>query len=72
MIDSRDLVDAWMHCIEANQNTRLYGRVGDTDGVLRGEDGVAIQASGVESSNFLRRMKGMGKLMSRVRGTGGF
>ncbi|KAI9461909.1 hypothetical protein BJY52DRAFT_1257542 [Lactarius psammicola] len=72
MIDSPELVRAWMSCIEANQNTRLYGRVGDGDGVLRGEDGEAIQASGVESSNFLRRLKGMGKVMARVRGTGGF
>lgn len=72
MIDSRELVGEWMRCIEANQNTRLYGRVGDRDGILRGEDGEPIQASGVESSNFLRRFKGMGKVMSRVRGTGGF
>ncbi len=72
MIDSPELVRAWMRCIEANQNTHLYGRVDDGDGVLRGEDGEAIQASGVESSNFLRRLKGMGKVMARVRGTGGF
>jgi phosphatidylserine/phosphatidylglycerophosphate/cardiolipin synthase-like enzyme len=72
MIDSQEHVAAWMRCIEANQNTRLYGQVGERDGVLRGEDGEPIQASGVESSNFLRRLKGMGKVMSRVRGTGGF
>ncbi|KAI9430801.1 hypothetical protein H4582DRAFT_2013996 [Lactarius indigo] len=72
MIDSPELVRAWMRGIEANQNTSLYGRVDDGDGVLRGEDGEAIQASGVESSNFLRRLKGMGKVMARVRGTGGF
>jgi hypothetical protein len=72
MIDSRGLVAEWMRCIEANQNTRLYGRVGDSDGVLRGEDGEPIQATGVKSSNFLRRLNGMGKMMSKVRGTGGF
>ncbi|KAF8264927.1 hypothetical protein EI94DRAFT_1737335 [Lactarius quietus] len=72
MIDSRELVGAWMRGIETNQNTRLYGRVSDRDGVLRGQDGEAIQASGVEASNFLSRLKGMGKVMSRVRGTGGF
>ena len=71
MIDSRGLVAEWMLGIEANQNTRLYGRVGDRDGVLRGEDGEPIQASGVEASSFLRRLKGMGNMMSRVRGTGG-
>lgn len=72
MIDSRELVGEWMRCLETNQNTRLYGRVSDKDGVLRGEDGEPIQASGVESNNFLRRLKGMGKVMSRVSGTGGF
>lgn len=72
MVDSPEHVSAWMRCIETNQNTRLYGCVGDRDGVLRGEDGKAIQASGVGTSNFLKRLKGMGKVMSRVRGTGGF
>ncbi|KAH9003737.1 hypothetical protein EDB86DRAFT_2889505 [Lactarius hatsudake] len=72
MIDSPELVREWMRGIEANQNTRLYGRVDDGDGVLRSEDGEAIQASGIESSNFLSRLKGMGRVIARVRGTGGF
>jgi hypothetical protein len=61
MIDSRELVDAWMRCIEANQNTRLYGRR-DRDGVLRGEDGEPIQASGVESSNCPQEIEGHGQI----------
>ena len=72
MIDSRELVDAWMRGIEANQNTRLYGCVCEIDGVLRSEDGEPIQASGVKSSNCIRRLKGVGKMISRIRGTGGF
>ena len=72
MIDSPELVGTWIGCIEANQNTRLYGRVSNSDRILRGENGETIQASGVESSNILGRLKGLGKVMSRVRGTGGF
>jgi hypothetical protein len=72
MIDSPELVSTWSRGLDANQNTRLYGRVSDKDGVWRSEDGEVIQASGVAASSFFKRLKGLGKLMARVRGTGGF
>jgi hypothetical protein len=72
MVDSPELVSAWLRGINANQNTRLYGRVSDKDGILRGEDGEIIQASGVEASSFFKRMKGFCNVIGRVRGTGGF
>ncbi|KAH9952788.1 hypothetical protein BGW80DRAFT_1452006 [Lactifluus volemus] len=72
MVDSPELVSAWQRALDANQNTRLYGRVSDSDGVWRGEDGEVIQASGVTASSFVKRLKGLGNLIGRVRGTGGF
>ncbi|KAH9988591.1 hypothetical protein BJV77DRAFT_1020825 [Russula vinacea] len=72
MVDSPELVSEWLRGINANQNTRLYGRVSDKDGIWRGEDGEIIQASGVGASTFIKRLKGLLKVIGRVRGTGGF
>jgi hypothetical protein len=72
MVDSPELVSAWLRGINANQNTRLYGRVSDKDGIWRGEDGEIVQASGVEASSFFKRLKGLCKVIGRVRGRGGF
>jgi hypothetical protein len=72
MVDSPELVSAWMCGIDANQNTRLYGRVSDKDGIWRGEDGEIIQASGVGASTFIKRLKGLLKVIGRVSGTAGF
>ena len=71
MVDSPELVGSWLRGINANQNTFLYGRVSDKDGIWRSEDGEVIQASGVAASSFIKRMQGMWKVMGRVRGTGG-
>ena len=72
MVDSPELVDTWLRGIDANQNTRLYGRVSDWDGIWRSEDGEVVQASGVAASSFFKRLKGLYNVISRVRGTGGF
>jgi hypothetical protein len=71
MVDSPELVGSWLRSINANQNTFLYGRVSDKDGIWRSEDGEVIQASGVAASSFIKRMQGMWKVMGKVRGTGG-
>jgi hypothetical protein len=72
MVDSPELVCSWLRGINANQNTSLYGRVSDRDGIWRSEDGEVIQASGVAASSFIKRMQGLWKVVARVRGTGGF
>ena len=72
MVDSPELVSTWQHALDANQNTRRCGRVSDSDGVWRSEDGEVIQASGVMASSFVKRLKGLANLIGRVRGTGGF
>jgi hypothetical protein len=68
MIDSPELVSEWLHGIDANQNTRQYGRVSDRDGVCRGKDGKAIQASGVTASSFVKKLKGVGTMIAKVSG----
>jgi len=72
MVDSPELVSAWLRGLDANQNTRLYGRVSDRDGVWRSKDGEVIQASGVAASGFLERLKGLGSMLAKVRGSGRF
>ncbi|KAI0270588.1 hypothetical protein BC834DRAFT_1011250 [Gloeopeniophorella convolvens] len=72
MVDSPELIKEWLRGINANQNTRVFGRVSDKDGVWRGSDGEAVQASGTETSSFFGRLKGLGGAVARVRGTGGF
>lgn len=72
MVDSQELVGEWLRGIDANQNTRLHGRVSDRDGIWRSEDGEVIQATGVAASSFFKRLKGLYKVMGRIRGTRGF
>jgi len=72
MVDSPELVCSWLRGINANQNTFLYGRVSDKDGILRSEDGEVIQASGVAASGFIKRMQGLWKITGKACGTGGF
>lgn len=72
MVDSPALVGAWLRGIDANQNTRLYGRVSDKDGIWRNEDGEVVQASGVAASSFFKRLKGLYSVMKRISGTGAF
>ena len=71
-MDSPELVRSWLRGINANQNTFLYGRVSDKDGIWRSEDGEVIQASGVGANSLIKRMQGLWKVVGRIRGTGGF
>ena len=72
MVDSPELVGAWLRGIDANQNTRLYGRVSDRDGIWRSEDGEVVQASGVTASSLFKRLKGLYGVMRRISGSGKF
>ena len=72
MVDSPELVSSWLRGINANQNTFLYGRVSDKDGIWRSEDGEEIQASGVGTSSFIKRIRGLWKVMGRISGRGKF
>jgi hypothetical protein len=72
MVDSPELVGSWLRGINANQNTFLYGRVSDKDGIWRSEDGEVIQASGVGASSFIKRIRGLWKVIARIRGRGKF
>jgi hypothetical protein len=71
MVDSSELVGEWLRGIDANQNTRLYGRVSNKDGIWRNGDGEVIQASGVAASSLFKRLKGLYNLMGRIGGTRG-
>jgi hypothetical protein len=68
MVDSPELVRTWLRGINANQNTFLYGRVSDRDGIWRSEDGEVIQASGVVASGFIKKLKGLREVLRRVHG----
>jgi hypothetical protein len=68
MVDSPELVGSWLRGINANQNTFLYGHVSDKDGIWRSEDGEVIQASGVGASSFIKRMRGVCKVMGKIGG----
>jgi hypothetical protein len=72
MVDSPELVSTWIRGINANQNTFLHGRVSDADGIWRSGEGEVIQASGVTASSLIKRLKGLWKVIGRIRGTGGF
>ncbi|KAI0289144.1 hypothetical protein BC826DRAFT_914911 [Russula brevipes] len=71
MVDSPELVGEWLRGIDANQNTRLYGRVSNKDGIWRNADGEVIQASGVAASSLFKRLKGLYNVMGRIGGTRG-
>jgi len=72
MVDSASLVSEWLKGINANQNTLLYGKVDDKDGVWRDEEGNELKASGLGGGGPLGRLKGLSGAIKRVRGTGGF
>lgn len=72
LIDSRALVAEWISGINANQNTRAYGRVSSEDGVWHAEDGRVVESSGIKKAGLFGSLKGVTGAIKRVRGTGGF
>ena len=71
MVDSSTLVSEWLKGINANQNTLIFGRVDEKDGIWRDKDGIEIKSSGVGGGPF-GKLKGLSGAVKRVRGTGGF
>ena len=71
MVDSPPLVREWLAGIHANQNTAMYGRVSDVDGIWRDGDEV-LQASGVKPASVVTWGKSIAGVFRRLRGSGGF
>ncbi|KXX76260.1 Minor cardiolipin synthase ClsB [Madurella mycetomatis] len=72
LVESEALCAEWVHALERNQNTRLFGAVQREDGVWRDREGrEADGALGVNAGPFgwVRGAKGA---IQRLRGTGGF
>lgn len=71
MIDSPSVCKEWRDGIRRNENTHLYGKLGD-DGIWRDKDGnVATDGSGVTSGPKGLYMGIKGSIL-RVQGKGGF
>ncbi|XDG06699.1 hypothetical protein ABKA04_006314 [Annulohypoxylon sp. FPYF3050] len=71
MIDSPLICRAWIEALRRNQNTHLYGRLGE-DGVWRDALGKEAEgATGVDAGRF-SWAKGLLGAIKRVQGTGGF
>lgn len=72
LIDSEELTREWLNGIDANQNTRRYGRVDTKDGVWRAPDGKAVQSSGTKKAGPFGGLKGIASAYRRATGHGGF
>ncbi|KAL5511953.1 hypothetical protein ACEPAH_5172 [Sanghuangporus vaninii] len=74
LIDSEELTREWLKGIDANQNTRRYGRVDPKDGVWRAPDGSGrvIESSGTKKKGPVGGLKGIAGAYRRARGNGGF
>jgi len=71
MIDSEEVCKTWVDGLRRNQNTHVYGSLGE-DGVWRDEEGnEAEEVVGVDPGKF-SWVKGMVGAVKRVRGVGGF
>jgi phosphatidylserine/phosphatidylglycerophosphate/cardiolipin synthase-like enzyme len=72
MIDSPQICASWMDTVRRNQNTHIYGKVGDEDGVWRDAEGKEAEGSiGYDPGRF-SWAKGIVGAIQRVRGAGGF
>jgi len=71
MVDSPALVREWLTGLNANQNTLLFGRVSDEDGIWRDGDEV-VQASGIHEATLRDWMRSISGVFRRLRGSGGF
>ncbi len=71
LIDSPEVCAAWEDGIRRNQNTHLYGKVGE-DGVWRDDQGKEVEgAIGVNPGRF-SWARGVVGAVKRVQGKGGF
>jgi hypothetical protein len=71
LIDSPVVCASWIEALRRNQNTHIYGKVGE-DGVWRDAEGKEAEGSiGVDPGKF-SWAKGIVGAVQRVRGAGGF
>jgi hypothetical protein len=72
MVDSNQHAKDWLCGMNANQNTRDYGLVNDTDGIWRDKDGVKVQSSGVKSYGVIDWTRSITGAIIRISKKGGF
>ncbi|KAF2089467.1 phospholipase D/nuclease [Saccharata proteae CBS 121410] len=72
LIDSPSTCGEWLAALKRNQNTHIYGRVSQEDGIWRDSEGKEAEgAIGVNPGSFAWA-KGVVGAVNRARGTGGF
>ncbi|KAI0103621.1 hypothetical protein GGR51DRAFT_523871 [Nemania sp. FL0031] len=71
MLDSPQICRAWIDALRRNQNTGIYGAVGE-DGIWRDEQGNGVEgATGIDAGRF-SWFNGFVGAIKRLQGTGGF
>jgi len=71
MVDSPEMCAEWRAGIDNNQNTAIFGRLDDKDGLWRDKEGNVIDSSGGKGGP-LAIAKGLMGAVARVQGKGGF
>jgi len=71
MVDSPEMCQEWRAGLENNQNTALYGRIDDKDGLWRDTDGTVLDSK-VGKGGPGEIVKGLLGAVARVQGKGGF
>lgn len=72
MIDSSEVVRKWIEAIDRNQNTRVYGKASQEDGIWRDEDGNEAPGAIGKNPGRFSWATGIIGAVQRVRGAGGF
>lgn len=72
LIDSEVICKAWMEGIRRNENTHLYGKASQEDGVWRDKDGKEADGAIGKDPGRFSWAKGIIGAIQRVRGAGGF
>ncbi|KAL1305109.1 hypothetical protein AAFC00_002038 [Neodothiora populina] len=72
MVDSPLVVGQWREAIERNQNTRVYGKASQEDGIWRDESGNEAEGAIGKDAGRFAWAKGVVGAVQRVRGAGGF
>ena len=72
LIDSEEICHAWLDALRRNQNTHLYGKADQEDGIWRDEEGKEADGAIGKDPGHFSWAKGMMGAVQRVRGEGGF
>lgn len=71
LIDSPEICRTWREALDANQNTKLHGRV-QNGGIWRDTEGRLLPGSKPPPNAIVRLFVGVKGAIARVRGDGGF